>query len=260
MAMAKNSLDPQSRAEPNDRSKSGAEAVRVLVFVPTYNDNARAAEIALGISAASPAYRPLVVDDGSSPPLAPAAAGAGGLQVRLPDNFGLGAITHIAFDHALAAGYGAVVRIDGDGQHMVSDIPRLLAPIEDGSADLVVGIRVNHRLGSGGARWLRTGVKAYFSLLARIITGGRSPDDINTGFFAANRTAMATLSHFTLARFPEPQLFILACRAGLRVREVAVEQQDRLGGRSALGFSQGLRMFYRFNVFVINELLRGRRS
>jgi glycosyltransferase involved in cell wall biosynthesis len=232
----------------------------VLVFVPSYNDNVRASEIAQTILAASSNYRPLVIDDGSLVPIAPEAAGPDGLQFRMPDNFGLGVITHIAFDHALSAGYSAVVRIDGDGQHSVADIPRLLEPIQNGTADFVVGSRTNHRAGSGGVNWLRAVVKAYFSILARMVTGGRAPGDINTGFFAANRTALALLNQFTLERYPEPQLIVTACREGLRVREVEIEQRERGQGRTTLGAGQALRMVYRFNVFVINEVMRERRS
>jgi glycosyltransferase involved in cell wall biosynthesis len=232
----------------------------VLVFVPSYNDNVRASEIAQTILAASSNYRPLVIDDGSLVPIAPEAAGPDGLQFRMPDNFGLGVITHIAFDHALSAGYSAVVRIDGDGQHSVADIPRLLEPIQNSTADFVVGSRTNHRAGSGGVNWLRTGVKIYFSFLARIITRSRAPIDINSGFFAANRAAMAVLNQFILERFPESQQIVIACREGLQVQEIEIEQNDRVQGRSTLTIGQALRMFYRFNIFVLNELMRGRRS
>jgi len=253
--MDKSPTDPQIRPQPRSQEDSAANPHRVLILVPNYNDNIQASEIALKISATSPNYCPLIIDDGSSIPLAPDAAGDGGLQVRLPDNLGLGVITHIAFDHALAAGYRAIARIDGDGQHLVSDLPRLVAPIEDDAADLVVGVRVNHQ-----TSWLRSAMKAYFSILANWLSGGRAPKDVNTGFFAANLTAVARLNVFTFERYPEPQIFILACREGLRVVQIEIEQQDRSQGRTTLGLSQALRMFYRFNVFVITEVMRGRRS
>ncbi|MBT4711437.1 MAG: glycosyltransferase family 2 protein [Alphaproteobacteria bacterium] len=255
--MTSHARDPKLPSEPSAAEKISGEAPGVLVFVPTFNDNARASELAQEISAESPDYRSLVIDDGSATSVQSGAAGDTGLQVRLPDNFGLGTVTHIAFDHALSAGYSAVVRIDGDGQHRISDIPRLLEPIQDGTADLVVGTRTNHR---ARGSVLRSAAKIYFSFLARAITRGRAPSDINTGFFAANRTAMALLNQFTLERYPEPQLIVIACREGLRVRQVDIEQQERLQGRSTLGVVQAMRMFYRFNVFVINELIRGRRS
>jgi glycosyltransferase involved in cell wall biosynthesis len=258
--MTTHAPDPHSLSELSAAEKISGEGPGVLVFVPSFNDNAQASELAKEISAASANFRPLVIDDGSDAPITAAAAGPDGLQVRLPDNFGLGAITHIAFDHALRAGYGAVARIDGDGQHSVSDIPRLLEPIQDGTADFVVGTRTNHRAGTGAANFLRSAAKIYFSLLVRVITRGRAPSDINTGFFAANRTAMALLNRFTLERYPEPQLIVIACREGLRVRQVDVEQQERLQGSSTLGVFQAMRMLYRFNVFVLNELIRGRRS
>jgi len=46
-----------------------------------------------------------------------------------------------AFLYARDRGYDAVVRIDGDGQHEVEDIPKVLEPILAGRADAVIGSR-----------------------------------------------------------------------------------------------------------------------
>jgi hypothetical protein len=101
-------------------------------------------------------------------------------------------------------------------------------------------------------------VSKYFSVVAKLITGGAAPIDVNTGFFAVNAKAMAKLNEFRLERYPEPQMFILAARSGLRIQEVEVEQRPRRSGCSTLGLFSAARFFYRFNIFVLGELLRGR--
>lgn len=225
---------------------------RILVFIPTFAERTALADLARDVRALGEGYQPLVIDDGSVPPV-PLAHGA--LQVRLPANMGLGVCTHVAFAHAMRHSYDAIVRIDGDGQHRVRDIPRLVAALD--SADFVVGVRLNHAnsgVGGVGRRFL----KAYFNALASAMTRGAVPPDANSGCFAANRKAMAVLNERSFERYPEPEMMISAVRAGLGVASVEIEQERRAQGRSTLGPIAALLMFFRFNVFAVGTLLRRR--
>lgn len=229
---------------------------RVLVFIPTLNDQALIAELATQVAGLGDDFVVLVLDDGSKHRLLPADLPDGCLLFSLPDNMGLGVCTHIAIDHALAHGYSAVVRIDADGQHPVASISDLLAPLWSGKADFVSGQRVNHQGENSAQNLLRRFVKAYIRILASLATKGAAPSDVNTGFFAANRLAMREINRHQLERYPEPQMFIQACRSGLRVREVLVEQLERMHGDSTLNYIEGARMIYRISILVLSELLR----
>lgn len=230
----------------------------VLVLVPSFDDVACLAGIAATVSDILPEARILVIDDGSKQSIDPAQFAGSVLFVKLPDNCGLGVCLQIAFDHALAHGYRAVVRVDSDGQHPLHRIPDLLAPLTAGDADLVVGTRENRAEGGGLDGLLRRCARAYYSAGARLITRGTAPRDVNSGFFAANRRAAERLRESQFGRFPEPELFIAACRADLGVAEISVEQSQRRHGVTRLNLFHALRMFLRFNVFVLNELIRGR--
>ena len=229
-------------------------AGRVLVFIPSFNDKAALPGLLAEIADLGHQYQPLVIDDGSPESVLPASLMSQCLHAKLPANFGLGVCTHIAFSHGLRRGYRAVVRVDGDGQHRVSDIPRLMQSIDDGDADLVAGVRVNQDRGPGFLG--RKIVKSYFSAFARRISRGCAPEDVNTGFFAANTGALERLNQVTLERFPEPEMYVSACREGLRVGSVSVEQRDRTEGQSTLRFFGGASMFFRFNVFVFGQIFR----
>ena len=225
----------------------------VLVLIPSYGDKDALPAILAGVARLGPRYRPLVVDDGSPVPLEREAL-RGALFVRLPANFGLGACIDIAFRHALAHDYGAVVRLDADGQHSVDDIPRLLVEIDAGRADVVAGTRTNQD--QGASSLLRQLLKRYLSAAAMLATGGRAPRDVNTGFFALNRKAVAVIRSSALERFPEPELFVSACAGGLRVGSVDIEQSQRLQGRSTISTVAGARIFFRFTVFAIGQMIR----
>jgi len=229
---------------------------RVLILIPTCNDFELLADITSDLQKLGDAYRIMIIDDGSTVKIDPSAFASDVLYFRLPTNFGLGTATHIAFDHALRHDYEAVVRMDADGQHPLDLIPRLLEPIALGDADLVVGTRVNRHEGSGLRAAAATLVRYYLSLVARLMTQNRTPRDVNSGFYAVSAKAILKLNSTQLERYPEPQMYVLAGRQRLTIKEIAIQQQARRYGSSTITIGRALGMFYRFNIFVLAELLQ----
>ena len=228
-------------------------SARVLVFIPSLGDVDALPGMLGQIAELGPQFRALILDDGSAPAITRPAGAP--LFASLPANLGLGVCTGIAIDHAIRHGYGGMARVDGDGQHAIADIPRLLAPIRNGTADLVLGVRVNRNAtGPLGRRLVRN----YFNAMAGLLTSGAAPADVNSGFFVAGRKAMTLLSRATFERFPEPEMVVTACRGGLRVAAVDVEQNQRAGGDSTLDPVAAALMLFRFHVFALGELLRGK--
>ena len=230
--------------------------LRILVFIPTYNDAEEIAKICEEIRALTGNYSILVIDDGSDPKLDDSELDDDVLRYRLPANFGLGTCTHIAFDQALRHGYDMVVRVDGDGQHPTHEIPNLVGIAQLKDVDFVAAVRSNQQRRPGITGWPAVAIKWYYSLMARWLTSKQAPGDVNTGFFCANRQAAALINKYQLERFPEPQMYIVACRRGLKVDAVTIAQQPRRTGKSTLGFGQAVRMFYRFNIFALSEILQ----
>lgn len=84
----------------------------------------------------------LIIDDGSTDRTVEAAR-AGGVDhvVRLTNNKGLAAGFQAGLDACLKLGADVIVNTDADNQYRGDDIPRLVAPILRGEADMVVGDR-----------------------------------------------------------------------------------------------------------------------
>jgi glycosyltransferase involved in cell wall biosynthesis len=233
---------------------------RVLVFIPTYNDVEQLAAIITEVHELNIAATILVLDDGSMEPVVTALHQLDCLHFRLPANFGLGVCTQIAFDHALRHEYDAIIRVDADGQHPVTEIPALLELLENDEADVVVATRGNRDQGSGQRAFFSRIARSYLSTLAWLLTSGSAPSDVNSGFFAANQSALKKLNANQLERFPEPQMYVLACRLGLRVGAIVVVQLARQERTSTVTVSHGLRLAYRFSIFALSELIQGRRA
>ena len=123
---------------------------RVVAVVPAFDEEAAIGAVVAGIREFDPEIEVVVVDDGSADGTSDAATAAGAIVVRLPFNLGIGAAVQTGFRYALEQDYDVAVRLDGDGQHDPTELPKLLEPLERGEADVVTGSRF--RDDAGGYR------------------------------------------------------------------------------------------------------------
>jgi glycosyltransferase involved in cell wall biosynthesis len=140
----------------------------------------------------------LVIDDGSSDATV-AVARAHGVEhlVRLTNNKGLAAAFQAGIDTALKLGADVIVNTDADNQYRGEDIPKLVRPILEGCADMVVGDRevssVEHFSGPKKA------LQRVGSWVVRQASSTSVPDT-TSGFRAYNREAaiqIVVVSKFT---------------------------------------------------------------
>jgi glycosyltransferase involved in cell wall biosynthesis len=206
--------------------------LRVAVIVPAFNEAPNLPRLGDALRAHAPGCDVCVIDDGSTDDTARVAARLGWTVLRLPVNLGIGGAVQAGYLWALEQGHDVAVQIDGDGQHDPAFLPALLAPLEGGAADVVIGSRF---LGEGGFRSTairRAGIR-YLSWFLRLRCGARVTD-ATSGFRAAGRRAIELFARYYPSDYPEPEAIALAKRAGLRLAEVPVRMSDRAHGRSSI--------------------------
>jgi glycosyltransferase involved in cell wall biosynthesis len=119
--------------------------MKLIVQVPCYNEEETLAATVAGIPRQIPGIdrvEILIVDDGSSDETLRVARAAGvDYVVRHRRNRGLAAAFRTGLDAALRLGADIVVNTDADNQYEGRDIPKLIRPLVEGRADLVVGDR-----------------------------------------------------------------------------------------------------------------------
>jgi glycosyltransferase involved in cell wall biosynthesis len=140
----------------------------------------------------------LIIDDGSTDRTIDVAR-AGGVDhiVRLANNKGLAAGFQAGLDACLKLGADVIVNTDGDNQYDGKDIPKLVAPIVSGTADMVVGNREVHKIEHFSP--LKVTLQRLGSWVVRQASSTEIPDT-TSGFRAYNREAaiqMAVVSKFT---------------------------------------------------------------
>ncbi len=174
--------------------------LRITVVVPAFQAAASVGEVVARTRASVPAARVIVVDDGSSDGTGSVAAAAGASVVRHDTNRGKGAalrsgVAEVATGQGGGGGGSVIVTLDADGQHPPEEIPRLVAPIAEGRADLVLGARERTAAMPLGRRLTN---RLSAALASRI--GGQSIPDAQTGFraFTAEIAALVrpTESHY----------------------------------------------------------------
>ena len=140
----------------------------------------------------------LVIDDGSTDDTVEVARAHGVHHiVRLTNNKGLAAAFQAGLDACLKLGADVVVNTDADNQYKGADIPKLVAPILAGEADMVVGNRETHQIEHFSAMKKQL-QKLGSAVVAR--ASGTSVPDATSGFRAYNREAalqMQVVSKFT---------------------------------------------------------------
>ena len=140
----------------------------------------------------------LVIDDGSSDRTVEVAR-AGGVShiVRLTNNKGLAAAFQAGLDASLKLGADIIVNTDADNQYRGADIPKLVAPILAGEADMVIGDRETDQIEHFSP--LKKRLQRFGSAVVRRASNTNVPDT-TSGFRAYNREAalqMSVVSKFT---------------------------------------------------------------
>jgi glycosyltransferase involved in cell wall biosynthesis len=228
---------------------------RLVAIVPAWNEAGAIGSVVDEIRGVLPRVRVVVVDDASDDDTAEIAEQHGATVLRLPFNVGIGGAVQTGFRYALDEGYERAVRLDGDGQHEASQIPRILAPIEEGAADLVIG----SRFVDPGGRYRppfarRMGIRVFARLVS--LLGGQRVTDTTSGFVALDRAGIELFATEYPHDYPEVESTLVALRSGLRLAQVQVEMRERTTGTSSITFIRSLYYIVKVTLALLVTSLR----
>ncbi len=216
--------------------------MRTLVVVPTYDEAQSIRPIIDRIRRAVPEADVLIVDDASPDGTGAIADELAAHDDRVavlhrPGKAGLGAAYLQGFARAFEGGYEAVVEIDADGSHDPAELPAMLALLEAGPADLVIG----SRWVPGGRvvnwPWARRAISRSGNRYARWMLRSRI-HDLTAGFRAYRTSVLRGLDRAVVSSQGYCFQVELAWRveaAGRVVVEHPIAFIERENGRSKMG-------------------------
>ena len=235
------------------------------MVLPTYEEATNIREAIVRLRAAVPDADVLVVDDNSPDGTADVAKAAGedlgrvDVSVR-PGKAGLGSAYRHGFEIALQRGYDAVVQLDADLSWSESDLPAMLALLEDGH-DLVIGSRYV----PGGSiphwPWHRRAMSRYGNRYACVVLG-LPIHDATSGFRAIRASALEANNLFATRSRGYGFMIETAYRlhvGGADMAEVPVTFVDRVRGQSKLSLSVAVEELALATGWGLRDLLLGRR-
>jgi len=175
--------------------------MKLIIQIPCWNEEAQLPATLADLPREVPGFDVvewLIIDDGSTDRTIEVAR-ANGVDhiVRLTNNKGLAAGFQAGLDASLKLGADVIVNTDADNQYSAADIPKLVAPIVEGRADMVVGDREVTNLEHFSP--LKKALQRLGSWVVRQASDTDVPDT-TSGFRAYNREAalqMAVVSKFT---------------------------------------------------------------
>jgi glycosyltransferase involved in cell wall biosynthesis len=180
------------------------------------------------------AYTTLVVVDGGEDRTAEIARSFPGVKViEFPVNLGHGVALQVTYRYCIDHSVKYVVTLDADGQNDPAEIPQILQPLLDDTADFVVASRV---LGEDKTSDVvrKSGVR-FFSLVMNRMTGANLTDT-STGYRALRVTMLAdVVDRLTQEQYQTAELLITCLKRGWRAAEVPTVWYPRASGTTKKG-------------------------
>ncbi|MDH5748546.1 MAG: glycosyltransferase family 2 protein [Rhodospirillales bacterium] len=169
--------------------------VKLIVQIPCYNEAETLAETVADIPRHIDGVAQveiMVVDDGSTDDTVGVARELGVDHIiRNKNNQGLARAFRFGIDECLRQGADIIVNTDGDNQYAGQDIAKLIQPILDGKADIVIGDRQTQNIAHFSANKKR--LQALGSFAVRSLSNTDVPDAVS-GFRALSREAALQLN------------------------------------------------------------------
>lgn len=190
----------------------------IVAAIPAYNEEKTIAKVVL--LAQKHVDVVVVCDDGSEDLTANIAQKLGATVIKHEKNMGYGAALQTLFAKARALNADIMLTLDADGQHDAEEIPKLLQPITENKADIVIGSRFLQR-NSNIPRYRRFGIK----VLTKMTNGSRrksSLTDAQCGLRAYNRQAIESMDLNEHGMGISAEILLNARNQGLRIVEVPV--------------------------------------
>ena len=190
----------------------------LIIGIPAYNEEKNIASIILKLKKI--ADKIIVCNDGSEDLTGEICEDLGVITIHHNENLGYGAAIRSIFLKAKEMDGDILVTFDADGQHMISDIKNVIAPIENDQCDIVIGSRFLNNSNS---------VPQYRKLGINIITKVTNSSisekltDSQSGFRGYSKDVLKKIIPTDMGMGVSTEILIKSSNQGFKILEVPID-------------------------------------
>ena len=191
--------------------------LKITIGIPAYNEEKNIASIITKLKKITDSI--IVCDDGSSDMTSDISKNLGAIVITHKKNMGYGVAINSIFQKAKEVNSDLLVTFDADGQHRVEDIEKVVEPIKNNIADLVIGSRFLDNK-SDVPNYRKIGIKVITQVTNASIK--KKLTDSQSGFRAYNKQVLSQISPSDIGMGISTEILIKSSSKGLRIMEVPI--------------------------------------
>ncbi|MBQ6477594.1 MAG: glycosyltransferase family 2 protein [Bacilli bacterium] len=222
---------------------------KILLIIPAYNEEDNILKTYQDIinfnKKNKTNYECIVINDGSTDKTREILEKEKIPHINLIHNLGIGGAVQTGYKYANYNNYDIAIQYDGDGQHDVAYVEKLIEPIINNKADFTTGSRFIGNISkfkTSAARRMGIHIISFF---IKLVTGFKLYDT-TSGFRAANKEIISLFANEYPIEYPEPITTVELLKRGYRIKEIAVNMKEREGGKSSIRAWKNV--YYMMNV------------
>ena len=191
--------------------------MKITVGIPAYNEEKNIAKIIVKLKKI--ADKIIVCNDGSTDLTSEIAENLGAIVINHTKNRGYGSGIKSILEKSKEIGSELLVTFDGDGQHQVEDIKKIIEPIEKNEIDLVIGSRF-----LSGEQEVPQYRKLGIKLITKITNANLKEKitDSQSGFRAYSKEVISKLKTSDMGMGVSTEILIKASSLNFKIGEVPI--------------------------------------
>lgn len=222
---------------------------KCLIIIPAYNEAGNIEKVVNNIRDNYPQYDYVIVNDGSKDETEEICIRNNYNLLSLPLNLGIGGAVQTGYRYAFKNDYDIAIQIDGDGQHDIAYVEKLIEPIINGEADIAIGSRFIDKEGFQSTSTRRAGI-LFLSTLIQCLCFVKVKD-VTSGFRAVNKKFINVYAENYPNDYPEPEAIVAAVMHRGKIKEVPVIMKERISGNSSINLKRSVYYMIKVTLAIL---------